>query len=119
MGKMAQIRQILKKNKTKPKSLNFYDKFHQVANNIEASCFFLKRFSYLVCSQIWVNYFLDYHQFWIHHKILLKDPAWSMQSLKTLIVEECKVSKLFVFWMGQSTKTISFKKFSTLVCTHN
>jgi hypothetical protein len=63
MKKMAQIRQILKNNKTKPKSLDFYDKFHQIANNIEASCFFKKRLSYLVCSQIWLNYFLDYHQF--------------------------------------------------------
>ncbi len=135
MRKMAQIRQSLKNNKTKPKSLDIYDKFHQVANNIEASCFFKKRLSYLVCSQIWLNYFLDYHQFQIHHKILnfKKDPAWEyaksesfycgrVQSLKTFIVEECKLSKLilwtsakfpnfFFFWMGQSTKTITFKKF--------
>jgi hypothetical protein len=38
----------------------FYDKFQKVAKNIEG--FFIKKIpllSYLVCNQIWLNYFMD------------------------------------------------------------
>jgi hypothetical protein len=100
MGKMTQIRQIFKNNQTKPKSLDFYDKFHYVAKNIEAFCFFKKRLSYLVCSQIWLNYFLDYHQFWIHQEILLKDPAWDYAKFENFYCGRVQNFQTFCFLDG-------------------
>jgi hypothetical protein len=52
--KKTQIRQISRKNTKLP---DFYDKSQQqVAKNIEGSCFIFS-LGYLVCSQIWLNYF--------------------------------------------------------------
>lgn len=40
---------------------NSYDKFHEVAKNIEQ--YFLKEFSYLLFGQILFDFFLDGHHF--------------------------------------------------------
>jgi hypothetical protein len=67
MGKMAQICQISNfKNSKSPES---YDNFQKVAKNIKGFYFFLP--SYLLHSQIWLNFFLDDQ----HHKILKGNPA--------------------------------------------
>ncbi len=56
MEKMAQIARFLnQKNSTLP---DFDDKFQQVAKNTKGF-FFKKKLSYLVYSQIWLNYFPD------------------------------------------------------------
>jgi len=63
--KLAQTRQTdsnFKKNSQSPES--HYDNFQKVAKNIEGfSFFFFALPSYLLCSQIWVNYFLDDRHF--------------------------------------------------------
>jgi hypothetical protein len=56
MGKMAQIRHIL--NFKNSNLLDFYNNLKKVAKNIKGFCFF-SLYSYLLCSQIWLNYFLD------------------------------------------------------------
>jgi hypothetical protein len=55
MKKNTRIRQISKKSTSKLPDL--YDKLQEVAKNIEQLWFFL--FSYLVCSQIWLNHPMD------------------------------------------------------------
>jgi hypothetical protein len=57
-----------------------YDDFQKVAKNIEGFFFFFFSFfpplpSYVVCNQIWLNYFLDDRQFgYYHNKILKRNP---------------------------------------------
>jgi hypothetical protein len=55
MEKMAQIYMISKPKKSKLP--NFYDKFQQVAKNVEHSVFF--SLVSLVCIQIWLNHLMD------------------------------------------------------------
>jgi len=62
MEKMAQIPQISKEKKKKSKLPNFYDKFQQVAKNIERFWWFFL-LSYLVCSHNWLNHLMDNHHF--------------------------------------------------------
>jgi hypothetical protein len=59
------------------KSPDFHDKFQYVAKNIEEGFIYLfinKIFplSYLVCNQIWLNYFVNDHHFGYITKILVK-----------------------------------------------
>jgi hypothetical protein len=68
MEKVAQIRQISKNN----------NKFQQAAKNIEGFCFLFLFFlvSYLVYSQIWLNYFLkDCHFDYITKSLKERNPA--------------------------------------------
>jgi len=65
-----------------PNSSNFelpesYDDFQKVAKNIEGFWFFFVFLpSYLVCNQIWLNYFLVDRQFgYYHNKILKRNPG--------------------------------------------
>jgi hypothetical protein len=53
---------------------DFHDEFQHVAKNIKGFEFFLLR--YVICSQIWLKYFLDYHHFdYIDKKILKRNPC--------------------------------------------
>jgi len=58
--------------KKNPKTPEIYDKFQQVAKNIEGCVFFKRKLSYLVCNHNWVNYFLDDRHLKKIHKILYK-----------------------------------------------
>ncbi len=53
-----------------PKTPEIYDKFQQVAKNIEGRVFFKRKLSYLVCNQNWVNYFRDDRHLKKNHKIV-------------------------------------------------
>jgi hypothetical protein len=55
------------------KSSDFYDKFQYVAKILERFCFSL--LSHLICSQIWLNYFVNDHNFGNIHKILKRNPG--------------------------------------------
>ncbi len=61
IGKMAQIHRI--SNLKNSKLPEFYNNFQKVAKNIEGFCFLFKKPSYLLCSQILLNYFVDDHHF--------------------------------------------------------
>jgi hypothetical protein len=52
----------------------------KVAKNIERFFFVLP--SYLICSQIWLNYFLDYPHFGYIAKILTRNPSAPQTNLK-------------------------------------
>ncbi len=58
MQKMEQIYKIL--NYEKSKWLESYDIFKKVTKNIN---FIFSLLSYVLCSQIWFNYFMDDHHF--------------------------------------------------------
>ncbi len=68
MEKMAQIRQILQKVS---KSLDFYSKFRQVAEDIKMIVIFKN--SYLVCSQIWLKRTIRRTTTQAHNSICLAD----------------------------------------------
>ncbi len=53
---------------------NFYDKFQPRIKKYSVFFFFLFRLSYLVCSQIWLNYFLDDCHFGYITKSLKRNP---------------------------------------------
>ncbi len=55
------------------RSLDFYDKFHQVAMNKEGSCFFFL-LSYLGCNRIWLNHLRDDGHFSYITKLQKKTP---------------------------------------------
>jgi hypothetical protein len=47
-----------------------------------------------------------------NHKILLKGPAWKYAKFENFYCGRVQSFQTFsFFWMGQSTKTITFKKF--------
>jgi hypothetical protein len=61
-----------------PQLPEFHDKFQYVAKNTKGFGFFVLR--YVICSQIWLKYVLDYHHFdYIDHKILKRNPCRKTQ----------------------------------------
>jgi len=64
-----------------PKS---YDKFQKVAKNIKGLCFFFLP-SYLSCSQIWLNYFLDDHCFGCITKSLRKPYTHTQTKIEIIV----------------------------------
>jgi hypothetical protein len=91
MEKMAQILPDFKE-KIKSKLPNFYDKFLQVAKNIEGFYFFFKN-SYLVYSLIWPNHLMDDCHFCYITKLEKKNPNVKMH--RNLTYTKSKINFFF------------------------
>ncbi len=84
MEKIIQIRQILKFIFLK--SPDFYDKFQQVANNIEGFSFFFTLISSMQPNL--ATLFCEWLLLWLHHKIIKRNPGEKRRSTELFWTEE-------------------------------
>jgi hypothetical protein len=84
MEKIIQIRQILKIIFCKLS--NFYDKFQQVANNIEGFSFFFTLISSMQPNL--ATLFCEWLLLWLHHEIIKRNPGEKRRSTELFWTEE-------------------------------